>query len=786
MSCCGGPNAGTIADRADEISELVRSEELLHAGKSLEDGSIQYVFSVPDVKCGACIASIERHIGAMEGVLSCRVNLTLRRVTVVLDSKDRKPIKVTRELDALGYPSTPLDLGDLGETEVSKTSSGLLRALAVAGFAASNVMLLSVSVWSGAEGSTRDLFHLISALIAIPAVAYSGQVFFRSAFKSLSHGRLNMDVPISLAVILAIGMSVFETLTGGEEAYFDASVMLLFFLLIGRYLDNMMRERARSAVVGLGRMAAKGASVIRADGEVEYTAIDEIRPGMKIRVAPGERIPVNAVILEGESHLDRSVVTGENAPVPSGKGLMVEAGTLNLTGLLTMEAVSDARHSFLAEVMEMLQAAENGRGAYVRIADRMAQIYAPAVHALAALAFVGWMIASGGDWHLSLYVAISVLIITCPCALALAVPVVHVIGAARLFEEGILVKDGAALERMAEADTFVFDKTGTLTTGAPLVASGMSPNDKDTALVKTLALNSIHPASRAIASWLPGGIDSGVKNIREVPGYGVEGMLAKTRLRLGRPEWVGEIASVQPDIKDGVCFALEGQAPKGFVLEETLREEARETIAQLALDGRNPQILSGDNENAVRRIARLLNLESWFHGQLPADKIERINTVQRDGKHVAMIGDGLNDAPSLAAAHVSMAPASASDVGRAASDFVFTRGSLSSVLFAKTLADKARTLVKQNFGLAILYNCIAVPLALAGYVTPLIAAIAMSASSILVVTNSLRLARHKLVFSPKALNAGSISDKVAKRDGIPSVRGKKSGSGVPQISGNVS
>jgi Cu2+-exporting ATPase len=777
MSCCGGPNAETLAGKADEITDLALTEELRHAGKPLEDGTVQFVFSVPEVKCAACISTIERHIAAMEGVLSCRVNLTLRRVTFVLDSRERSPLAIVRELEALGYPAMPLDLGDLGETESAKTSSGLLRALAVAGFAASNVMLLSVSIWSGAEGSTRDLFHLISALIAIPAVAYSGQVFFRSAWSALSRGRLNMDVPISLAVILALGMSVFETLTGGEEAYFDAAVTLLFFLLIGRYLDNMMRERARSAVVGLGRMAAKGASVVGENGGVNYSPIDEIRPGMVLRVAPGERVPVNAVIVSGKSHLDRSLVTGENAPVPAVSGKMVEAGTLNLTGLLTMRAVSDAKHSFLAEVMEMLEAAETGRGAYVRIADRMAQIYAPAVHLLAAIAFVGWMIASGGDWHLSLYIAISVLIITCPCALGLAVPVVHVIGAARLFEEGILVKDGAALERMAEGEIVVFDKTGTLTTGAPVVASGMAGDHREASLVKTLALNSIHPASRAIANWLETGIDSRIKAIREVPGFGVEGMLGKHRLRLGRPDWVGEIAAGGTVDLSGVWFALEGEAAHAFMLDERLREDAGESVACLMAGGREPQMLSGDNAGAVAKIAAALGIESWLAGQVPADKIAHVKQLQEAGRNVIMIGDGLNDAPSLAAAHVSMAPASASDVGRAASDFVFTRESLMAVPFAKTLADKARTLIRQNFGLAILYNCIAVPLALAGFVTPLFAAIAMSASSIVVVANSLRLARHRLQIA----GPGSALDKREKAGH----NGRLTSNPLPRVYGNL-
>jgi Cu2+-exporting ATPase len=436
-----------------------------------------------------------------------------------------------------------------------------LKALAVAGFAAGNIMLLSVSVWSGAEGATRDLFHLISGLIAIPVVAYSGQVFFKSAAKALAAGRLNMDVPISLAVILALAMSVYESLTGGAEAYFDAAVTLLFFLLIGRYLDNLMRDHARSAVLGLAKMTARGGNVIAPDGTLAYLPADEIEAGMTLRIAPGERIPTDGRVMRGASDLDRSLVTGESAPVSVGINSDVEAGTLNLTGPLDVTVTRKADESFIAEVMQMMEAAENGRGRYVRIADRMARIYAPAVHLLALFAFLGWMIATGGDWHASLYTAISVLIITCPCALGLAVPVVHVIGAARLFRQGILMKDGSALERLAEADTAVFDKTGTLTTGTPrIVASDIAPQDAP--LAKALAMHSIHPASRAIAAWFSDVPAADISDIHEVPGFGVEGRIDGRRIRLGRAGWVSEIASNpagDAGAGSGLAFAGEGR-----------------------------------------------------------------------------------------------------------------------------------------------------------------------------------------------------------------------------------
>ena len=749
MTCCGGDMAAENAVDQSGLRDFARVEELQRAGHAEADGTMRYVLSVPDVHCGQCISTIERGLNGLEGIVSARVNLSLRRVTVVLDSAERSPDFVLARLDSLAFPATPVDLGDLGNVAEKRKTEELLKALAVAGFAAGNIMLLSVSVWSGAAGASRDLFHLISGLIAIPVVAYSGRVFFASALQALSVRRLNMDVPISLAVILALLMSVYESLTGGEEAYFDAAVTLLFFLLIGRYLDQLMRDHARSAVLGLSKMTARGGTVVEPDGTLSYKPVDEIEPGMLLRIAAGERIPADGRVVKGASDLDRSLVTGESVPVAVTANSDVEAGTLNLTGAIDIAVTRKAEQSFIAEVMQMMEAAENGRGRYVRVADRMARIYAPAVHLLALFAFIGWMIATGGNWHASLYTAISVLIVTCPCALGLAVPVVHVIGAARLFGQGILMKDGSALERLAEADFAVFDKTGTLTTGTPRVAaSGIV--DEDASVARALAQHSIHPASRAIAAYFADSGEAEIADVREEPGYGIEGSFRTPdgemrRARLGRYDWVRRIsacaAADSAASGSGLAFAVEGGAASGFVLSEALREDAAEAVEALRDQHMDAEILSGDSEAAVREIGRRTGISAQRAGVTPAYKIARIQALHADGWRVMMVGDGLNDAPALAAGHVSMAPSSASDIGRMAADFVFTRESMMSVPYARAVAVKAGNLVRQNFGLAIIYNCIAVPLAVAGFVTPLVAALAMSGSSIVVVANSMRLTR---------------------------------------------
>ena len=741
--CCAVSASNDIAPVLPDGAGRLRREELCRAGLRLADGRVQYLLSAPAIHCGHCIATIETALARCVEVDEVRVNLTLRRVSVTLKSPDADPSRVLDRLAALGFPASALDpVGD-GEAGSAETSE-LLKSMAVAGFAAGNIMLLSVSVWAGAEGGARQAFHILSGAIALPVAVYSGRAFFGSALRALGRGQLNMDVPISLGVLLTLGLSVFETWRGGEDVFFDAAVMLLFFLLIGRYLDRLMRDRARSAVLGLARLGAKGAMRVRENGALDYLSLGEVEPGMVLRVAAGERAPVDACVLSGLTDLDRSLVTGEATPVRVGPGDEIEAGTLNLTGAIDVRAVRPAGASFLADVTRMLQSAERGRGRYVRMADRAARLYSPVVHLLAAATFAGWMAATGGDWHRSLFVAISVLIITCPCALALATPIVHAVAAGRLFREGVLMKDGSGLERLAEIDCVVFDKTGTITTGVPAVSASDIPPGEPSALARALAARSVHPASRAIVAYLDAAgrapsLD--LEAAREAPGLGVEGEVRGRRLRLGRAEWVAEIATETGAGRNpsGTAFAQEGGRMAVFSFHETLREGAREAVAALAERGLEPELLSGDAEGPVRTIVRRIGIARARAGCSPAGKIAHLQSLRGVGRKALMVGDGLNDAPALAAAHVSMAPASASDVGRQAADFVFTRESLTAAPSAHAIALKAAALVRQNFGLAVLYNIVAIPFAMVGLVTPLVAALAMSASSILVVANALRL-----------------------------------------------
>jgi len=678
------------------------------------------------------MGKVERGLTALAGVESARVNLSARQVSVIHDPALHEPDLVAA-LERIGFPSQPRGQ-DLAPP--ASAVKPLLAPLAVAGFACMNVMLLSVSVWSGAGGATRDLFHWLSAGIGIPAILYAGRVFFASAWSALKHGRTNMDVPISIGVILATGLSFYETLTHGAEAWFDGTLMLLLFLLAGRVLDAMMRDRARAGVDALLRQAATGAMVVSKDGTLQWLKARDLLPGMVIRVSAGERLAADGMLLTGETRLDRSLLTGESAPVSARAGDALHAGMLNLDTPVDVQVTAAGADTTLAEIARLMEAAGQHRSAYVRIADRASRLYAPAVHTLAAASFVGWMLAGAGVYH-ALVIAISVLIITCPCALGLAVPVAQVVAASALMRGGVMVKDGGALERIARVDTALLDKTGTLTLGRPMpdgaVLDGLPEDAAQVALA--LASHSRHPLSRALVEALTvrGVKAAELTDVAEVPGEGMRALWQGQRVALRRPD--GAAAS-----RGMVCVLDIDSRPAWLIaFADRLRPDYQRAIHWLRDLSISAQILSGDRGQSVVDVACATGLFARA-GMSPEGKQQAIAMLHAAGHRVLMAGDGLNDGPALAAADASIAPGSASDVGRQAADFVFMGDSLLALPRAVAGARATMRVVRQNFALAIGYNVLAVPLAIFGYVTPLVAAIAMSTSSLIVIGNSLRLA----------------------------------------------
>ncbi len=706
------PACAGATDMAVEMAAQAPSESIL--------------LHLPDINCAGCIASVETALATLPGVYDARVNLSRKQVLVQGAALDAA--ELIEGLAAVGHRAQTLDEGLLaGESDEMR---GLVLRTGVAGFAMMNVMLLSVAVWSGAADATERLFHLISAAIALPAVVYSARPFFNSALGALRHGRLNMDVPISLAILLAAIVSLIGALQGSNRhSWFDASLALTFFLLIGRTLDHAGRSAARSAAAELAALNVPQAVLLAADQQSVVRA-DRLCAGDMILVRPGDRLPADGTVVDGLSDIDRSALTGESVTFSVTKGAPVSAGEVNLSGPLRVRVLRAGNDTTLSQLAELVATAEMQRSRFKGLADRAARAYAPLVHIMGIGAFAVWWHLTGDIWHAT-DVAIAVLVITCPCALGLAIPAVSVVATGRLFRKGLLVKSRTALERLAEIDLVAFDKTGTLTTGEASLEG--TYDNADLALALTLAATSAHPYSKALVAAAKARKIAPVdaSDIVEQPGLGIEAAFAGRKIRLGRPSWIGiEGDGVGLDKGDGNTVL--------FAFREEVRADAASAIAQLRQSGLAVALLSGDSEEPCRRVARNLKFDAVECTLAPDGKAAWVRAQQSAGRRVLMVGDGLNDTGALSVAHASAAIGSGLDAARAASDVVLLTAELTKLADLLRVSRAGVRRMRQNIWFSAVYNIIAVPIALAGLATPFLAAIAMSTSSVTVSLNALR------------------------------------------------
>jgi P-type Cu2+ transporter len=744
--CTGCASAHAIIDAAG-LAAFYRRLEDRHAkrpvpleadfaahARTAGAGQAELDLLIDGLDCAACVWLLESLLARNPAMLRVRAHLSTRRLSLrwqgtLADANDHVGL-----VAALGFRPAPYDIVAVTDKD-DADARDLLRCLAVAGFAAANVMLLSVAIWSGHDGSmgeaTRTLFHWLSAAIALPAVAYAGRPFFRSAWTALKAHRTNMDVPISIGVTLACIVSLHEAWAGQQHAYFDSAVTLLFFLLIGRYLDRRARGKARHAVRALLALASRSVTIIAADGTTAQCRVDHLKPGDMLLVATGERLGADGAVTDGRSSMDAALVSGESLPQPIEPGSRVFAGMINLGAPIRVRVTAAGEHTLLSEIVRLVESAERGRSRFVALADRVARAYAPVVHVTALLTFLGWFLLGGLPWDRALLIATAVLIITCPCALALAVPVVQVVASTRLLRRGVLLLSPTALERIARTDHVVLDKTGTLTLGRPeLVEGGADRSSLEAAAA--IAGNSRHPLAQALVRAADG--SAPIMGVVERPGQGLEW----NGMRLGSARFCGISHAIDDGLSE-LWLSRPGLPPSRFGFADRLRPDAVQAIAALRRRGIVVELLSGDRQAAVARAAAEAGIDRWRAETTPAAKAERLAALAAEGRRVLMVGDGLNDAPALAAAHASISPATAAEATQNAADAVFQGDALAPVVEILDVARRADRLVRQNLALALLYNLAAVPLAIVGSVTPLIAAVAMSSSSLLVIGNALRL-----------------------------------------------
>ncbi len=755
-----------------EITEKINIAEFVN----VENGVNSIFLAIDGLHCAACVWLIETILKKQEDVLLARVNLSKKYLLLKWRGSKEKGNDLINLIHEIGYKLFPFDEKILREEE-KKYNNELLKCLAVAGFGAGNVMLFSFILWFSdlqkIGAATIDFMHFFSALIALPVIIYAARPFFSSAFRALKIRAMNMDLAISMAIFLACIVSLFESFRGAKIVYFDSAVMLVFFLLIGRYLDFKARKKAFAIATEFSLLAANYARQVLSDGSIKIIASKNIAQGMILLVVAGDKIPADAIIIEGESEIDTAIISGETLPKLAGIGYELFAGTINLAAPLKIKVIKNPQNSLLKAIIDIVEEVEGQKNKYVRLADRLSRSYAPVVHLLAFITFCLWCFFLNGSAEEALLNATAVLIITCPCALALAVPIVQTITISSLIKKGILTKSGEALEKINKIDVIVFDKTGTLTLGNPTLIAVHGINKKLSEeeekfyrkLSASMAQMSKHPLSQAlVGGWRE---EKFMLQTLENQGFGLIANFAGNEVKLGRKEFcqiVGDVEQLagagfeQQNASDELALntsnhhALQGSTTMQcflkyqddeilFSFQDQLKSDAATTITQLQQLNKKLILLSGDNEATVCAIARSLNINKFYAQQTPVTKVELLKHLKQRGHTIMMIGDGLNDAPSLAFADISISFSKAADITQTIADIVIQGSQLGPILTTISLANKSIKLIKQNLLLALAYNLIAVPFAMAGSVTPLIAAIAMSSSSILVLLNSLRILR---------------------------------------------
>jgi Cu2+-exporting ATPase len=616
-------------------------------------------------------------------------------------------------------------------------------------------MIISFAVWAGTGmgEATRQALHWVAAAIALPTIAVAGLPFFGAAWSALRAGRPSMDLAVSLGVLATAAMSLSEALRGGPYVWFDSATALLALLLAGRVLDRAARGRARRAVAELLSLQSGEAQLLRPDGTLAPTPVEEVEPGARLLLAPGERLRLDGVLEGGEALLDTAAITGESWPRLFAGGTAVPAGAVNVGAACVLRVTHAAADGSLARMGALLAEAERARGHHVALADRVARWFVPVVHAVAAATFALWLW-FGAPWQVALMHAVAALIVTCPCGLAIAVPAVRVVTVGALFRRGVLVTSGTALERLAAATHVVLDKTGTLTEGRARLLPEPGRDGAALRLAAGMARASRHPLAQALARACPDA--PAAAGVEEHPGQG----LALGETRLGSARFCG----VADDEGMTLWLARLGAAPVAFRFADALRPDAAEAVRALRGLGLGVELLSGDAAPAVAAAAREAGLDHWEAAATPERKAARIRELQAAGARVLMVGDGINDGAAMALADSSASPGEGTDLARQVADLVLQGNRLLALPEAVARARRAMRLSRENLAMSLAYNAVAVPAAVAGLVTPLLAAGVMATSSLAVILNALRAGRRATIRDPGSVAHGpALGEEAAHR-----------------------
>jgi Cu2+-exporting ATPase len=710
---------------------------------------------VESIHCAACVWLIEKSLNKIVGIESAEANLTTKRIKVVWQPQQLKLSTIFSQLLKVGYKAIPFD-SDIAEQQEVKSHRSLLYRMAFAGFAMMNMLWVSVALYSGADqGEFKNWFYWISFIIATPTLLYSGYPFLKQAIKGLSQSQLTMDLPIAIGATVTYGYSSYILMSTNSQGhiYFDTVVNFLFVILLGRYIEAAARRKALLGTHHLMTLQPKLANLFN-DGQSRSTSIKRVKIGDQVLVMPGDRVPVDGKIIEGESAVDESMLTGESIPIIKAAGDSVIAGSINAEGALTVEVEQVSTQTALAKMMVLMTQAQQNKAPIQALADKIVPWFVLITLSLAVITYLLWY---QTDFEKALLAATSVLIITCPCALGLATPMSIAVATGVAAKAGIILKKGSALEQLSKVDSVMFDKTGTLTQGKLVMmdiwVSGTMNEERLLQITASIESYSEHPVAKAVVAAARGKklpLEF-VSNIKVYPGRGISAdikqrhyligtavYLQEQAIELGQ-KWL-EISQKCEQQAISTIFIVEDNEVSGMMgFRDKLRLDAELTIDSLQKDGLDLIVLSGDRQGVVETIAETLGLLKYQAELLPAQKVKAINDRQQQGATVAMVGDGINDAAALIQADVGIALASGTGIAVEGADIVLSQNKLAALLTAKQLADKTIRVIKQNMAVSLTYNIIMVPLAMMALINPLVAAITMPISSLLVIANASRI-----------------------------------------------
>jgi Cu2+-exporting ATPase len=737
----------------DELRKLavydhpdIQKSFVIDAGEHIREA----VLILEGITCAACIWLNERHLLQLPGVRTVNVNYATHRARISWDEREIQLSKILSEIQLLGYHAHPYNAHS-SEAMRKQRRSVDLRRLFVAGLSSAQVMMFAVALYAGAwyydmEHDTAQLMRWASLILSVPVMVYSAIPFYRSAWYALKTRHLNMDVPVTIAVIAAFLGSAWVTMQGEGVVYFDTITMFVFILLASRFLEQGAREKSVEAAENLLKLAPAMATRVR-DSQQEIVPVHELQAGDIILAKPGEAIAADAVVTEGESSTDEALLTGESRAVPKHAGDSVIAGSINLEGPLYLRVTGVGENTVLAGIVRMLDRAQAQKPRLAQMADRVAAYFTVALLLLTVIVGGVWLAVAP---ERAFEIVLAVLVVTCPCALSIAAPAAIAAAGSSLLKRGILLTSGHALETLARVNHVVLDKTGTLTFGKPMLERAIPLVEVDEARCKLIAASleqaSEHPLAASFLGAVAGEQLLAGNDSKNLPGKGVAGIIDGERYTLGNRHLLPTVAPELPDIAPGaspgesvVWLCDTSRVLAAFLLSDQLRPEARELVRTLGESGIQLTMLSGDAESAVRHAAQELGIEDYRAGQHPQDKLIALQDMQRAGDVVAMVGDGVNDAPVLAGAQVSIAMGGGTQVARSSSDIVLLSENLLDLARALKTSRQAMAVMKSNFAWAVAYNLVALPFAILGYIPPWVAAIGMSASSLIVVLNALRL-----------------------------------------------